>query len=86
LLLHNFVSNTNGVENQNENPTPKSPPKKEYKYDELRVRSLPPGQRKQLDNIASHLGITTNKVLRSNLHKIINSFPEHMRTTTKPKD
>jgi len=45
----------------------------------LKIKGVPTKVREQLNNIADHKGLTTNSFVKSKIHEIIESFPQHMR-------
>lgn len=48
---------------------------------EIRIKNVPKTQHDQLSNIHLHTGLSVPALLKSNLHRIIESYPE---SYTKP--
>jgi DNA polymerase III delta prime subunit len=47
--------------------------------DELRIRRFSPSLKKDLKNIAENTGITLTSLLKSELRKLAESYPEKMK-------
>lgn len=47
------------------------------------ITNVPPAMKEKVENIADHKGISTVQFLKSEIHKMIESYPEYMRKPMK---